>query len=102
MRTKKKGTTRWFAAKEYGWGWSPVSWQGWVITILFAGLYALSLIGFSAWVGSVAEAKSELRTVLLGVVEFIVWIAFLTYVLVRICIEKGEKPGWHWGPKRKD
>lgn len=101
MRTKKKERPRWFAAKEYGWGWSPVSWQGWTATVIFAGLYAISLIGFAAWAGSASEAHSDLRTILLGVLEFGIWIALLTYILVRICIEKGEKPGWHWGTKRK-
>ena len=25
----------WFGPKRWGWGWSPVSWQGWVVTIAF-------------------------------------------------------------------
>ncbi len=28
--------TAWFGPKRWGWGWSPVSWQGWAVTIGFA------------------------------------------------------------------
>ncbi len=23
----------WFKRKTYGWGWTPVSWQGWLVTL---------------------------------------------------------------------
>ena len=25
----------WFKAKEYGWGWYPSSWQGWIILLIY-------------------------------------------------------------------
>lgn len=28
--------TAWFGPKRWGWGWSPASWQGWVVTAVFA------------------------------------------------------------------
>jgi hypothetical protein len=34
-------TKLWFKAKNYGWGWYPITWQGWLIT----GLYAFG-VGF--------------------------------------------------------
>ena len=30
----------WFKAKMFGWGWYPITWQGWLITIL----YVISII----------------------------------------------------------
>ena len=28
----------WFPAKTYGWGWGmPVTWQGWVVMVVFMG-----------------------------------------------------------------
>ena len=30
--------TAWFGPKRWGWGWSPVSWQGWVVTVAFAAV----------------------------------------------------------------
>jgi hypothetical protein len=35
---------RWFGPRRYGWGWSPVTWQGWVVVVL----YAAALITVSA------------------------------------------------------
>ncbi len=29
-------STAWFGPKRWGWGWSPASWQGWAVTLLFA------------------------------------------------------------------
>lgn len=31
----------WFIKKPTGFGWFPVSWEGWVITALYAGALAL-------------------------------------------------------------
>ena len=28
----------WFGPKRWGWGWSPASWQGWVVTVVFAAI----------------------------------------------------------------
>ena len=30
--------TAWFGPKRWGWGWSPVSWQGWAVTVAFAAV----------------------------------------------------------------
>jgi len=27
--------TYWFARKTFGWGWTPASWQGWLVTAGF-------------------------------------------------------------------
>ena len=28
----------WFKAKQYGWGWSPSSWQGWAVICLYISI----------------------------------------------------------------
>ena len=28
----------WFKRKLYGWGWTPATWQGWLLTFLFIGI----------------------------------------------------------------
>ena len=28
--------TAWFGPKRWGWGWSPVAWQGWVVVLVVA------------------------------------------------------------------
>jgi hypothetical protein len=34
----------WFAPRRYGWGLTPVSWQGWVLTTAYvAAVFALAI-----------------------------------------------------------
>ena len=72
----------WFPAKRYGWGWGlPITWQGWVVLLGYAGLIAVSAarllpLRHAAFLGSVA-----------------LW----TALLVAICWWKGEPPHWRWG-----
>lgn len=96
---KRKVRKLWFRAKEYGWGWFPISWQGWAITVLYALLFTLSFLLFSSWIGAAAEADVETRDIVFGVVEFVTVITLLSYTLYRICLKWGEKPGWRWGKK---
>jgi hypothetical protein len=75
----------WFKQKRFGWGWTPVKWQGWLvvavgITILFAGVY----------VGEVDDAPG---VALLGFLLMIALIIFFGY-------RKGEKPKWNWVGRR--
>jgi hypothetical protein len=76
----------WFKRKLYGWGWTPVKWQGWV-TI---GVYVLSVFIFTLMVDQNSSTKELTFTFLLPVV-------LLTTTLIRICYKKGEKPKWQWG-----
>jgi hypothetical protein len=77
----------WFKRKLYGWGWVPVRWQGWAVV--------------GAWLGAVLllsrtlDEASPPREVMF---TFVLPVAFLTLLLIRICYRKGEKPRWQWGP----
>jgi len=44
MMTKRP----WFGPKRFGWGWRPVSWQGWLVTVLFAAVVVWASIAFRA------------------------------------------------------
>lgn len=45
----------WFAPKEYmGWGWRPVSWQGWLVTAAFIAAVGTGAARFGASIGAVA------------------------------------------------
>jgi hypothetical protein len=77
----------WFKRKLYGWGWTPVRWQGWVVIlvsigILFAGVY----------VGETDDAPGAAG---LGLLIMLVIIFFFGYW-------KGEKPRWQWGERKED
>lgn len=74
----------WFPAKRYGWGWgAPVSWQGWVVLLIWAaalaeGLFLLRHHQNAPWL---RLAYVLLMCILMGVV----------------CYLKGEPPKWRWG-----
>lgn len=89
IRNNPKGY--WFRAKWYGWGWTPATWQGWLIIVV----YILAILLFAATL----DDTSPLREV---VFTFILPVAFLTALLIRICYKTGEKPRWQWGPPEKD
>ncbi len=96
---KRKVRKLWFRAKEYGWGWYPISWQGWAVTVVYAILFTFTCLVFSGWVGAAEEAGVSFRDIAFGVLEFLAVIALLSYTLFRICMKWGEKPGWRWGKR---
>jgi hypothetical protein len=76
----------WFKAKTYGWGWTPSTWQAWVIMFIYVGTVVLSAVVFlrpgfgrAGWMGYGAA------------------IAIATALLIVICYKTGEKPRWPWG-----
>jgi hypothetical protein len=38
------GKPQWFVPKKFGWGLHPVTWQGWVYTLAWAGVIAAPFI----------------------------------------------------------
>jgi hypothetical protein len=81
----------WFKAKLYGWGWTPVRWQGWVVILSY--IAAIILLSFT--INQDSPLTESLFT-------FILPVFALTIALIYICYKKGEKPTWRWGlPKKK-
>ncbi len=93
----RKARKLWFRAKEFGWGWYPVSWQGWLVTVLYALLFTLTLLIFVGWAGTAAEAGVDTRDIVFGILEFLFVLFLLSYSLYRICMRYGEPPRWRWG-----
>ena len=81
----------WFKRKLYGWGWTPVKWQGWVVIAVY--IIAVLLLSLT-----IDEASPTREVVFTGILP----IALLTITLIRICYKKGEKPRWQWGKPIKD
>jgi uncharacterized membrane protein AbrB (regulator of aidB expression) len=77
----------WFKRKLWGWGWTPVKWQGWIV--LLAGIL-IAVLG--VYVGEADDAPGAM---LLGVLLGIALIIFFGY-------KKGEKPKWQWGFPEKE
>jgi len=80
----------WFKNKLYGWGWTPVRWQGWLVLALYLiGIFALSL------------RLDQQTTDQEAVYKFMIPVAILTAILLVVCYKTGEKPHWQWGIPKK-
>ena len=81
----------WFKSKPFGWWWTPVTWQGWLVI----AIYIILVVGFSLTIDETSPTREVMFTFLLP-------IFLLTITLIRICYKKGETPHWNWGwPKKK-
>lgn len=85
----------WFKAKLYGWGWTPVRWQGWSVV----ALYLVLVLGIVSLSEKDIPGNPDSGT---NVLTFALPILVLTVLLLVIAYKKGEKPRWQWGPPKKN
>lgn len=85
----------WFKAKRYGWGWTPASWEGWAVTLVYAAALAWSVGRFTNYV--VGHAGEPFLALLYPVLTHALWVSVLIGSLMYICVKTGEKSNWHWG-----
>jgi len=75
----------WFKRKLYGWGWTPVTWEGWLVILVWFVLFVSLIKKFDhEWLKN------------------LVFIFISVGILILICYKKGEKPRWQWGRSIKD
>lgn len=77
----------WFKRKPFGWGWTPVTWQGWLTIVLMALLLVMDFQKIDSMSHS---ASDTLR-------PFFAHVVIMIVILIGICYIKGEKPKWQWG-----
>jgi len=75
-------TRYWFRAKRYGWGWTPITWQGWAVLAAFVALLAADAVVFLP--------RKALP-------DYIACFVGLTVLLLVVCWLKGEPTRWRWG-----
>jgi catechol 2,3-dioxygenase-like lactoylglutathione lyase family enzyme len=80
----------WFRRKTYGWGWTPISWEGWLVT--FAAILIPLAIRFTLKAYGLEKSVQYFYT------YASIPIVFMGLTLV--CFRYGEKPRWQWGIKR--
>lgn len=80
----------WFKRKLYGWGWTPVTWEGWLATFIYVGLVAAC--------GLTLEETSAPEEIAL---TFALPTLILTAAFIALAYKKGEKPRWQWGDDGK-
>ena len=84
----------WFKRRRYGYGWVPVSYQGW---LTITGYLAVLLIT------SFTLLKDTTRNTYTPEVNlFILLVAICTAILIVIARAKGPSPKWRWGQKSSD
>lgn len=79
----------WFRRKTYGWGWTPITWQGWAVTAFFLAIP----VSVKIITRSLELTKSEQNFFVLATLPLVV------VGLVLICLRYGERPRWQWGIK---
>lgn len=77
----------WFKAKRYGWGWTPVTWEGWAVTLLYVASIFVHVQNIDAQTHSTNDV----------VMNFVIPFIINTIFLLIICYCKGEEPRWRWG-----
>lgn len=87
LNTTKTDKPIWFRARSYGWGWTPNTWEGWVLTLGFIAVI----------VGGSALYEAMPSTPLARI--FIPFMILFTIIFVSICYFTGEKPEWKWAGK---
>lgn len=75
----------WFKRKLYGWGWTPITWEGWAVIIIW-------VVFFLFVIKRMNQAS----------VNNIIVVFVMTALLIFICYKKGEKPRWQWGKRIDD
>lgn len=83
----------WFKRRRYGWGWTPVAWQGWLSLALF-----LAIIIVSALTLPLRPFEPTSGQLLV----FLMYVAGATLGLVGISFMKGPVPKFRWGKKPSD
>lgn len=81
----------WFKRKLYGWGWTPVRWQGWAVL----AAYILVLWYIFRDIDQSSHSGSD------TLIGFAAPLVVATGILIYICYKKGESPRWQWGVPKK-
>lgn len=82
----------WFRRKRYGWGWYPVTKEGWGVLLLWLSAFVSNEYYF---LRSGSEEHVHVA-IFLGITILI------TVGLIVISYLKGEKPKWQWGEENHD
>ena len=88
--TKTKGNSLWFKRRRYGYGWTPVTWQGWTVVDLF-----LAIVVGGAALSASAESDA-------AVVIYLNFVVAATLLLIGASLQKGPTPKWRWGKSKDD
>lgn len=86
-----KSNKYWFRPKKYGWGYVPISWEGWVLTIAFI----LIFIGLANVTG-IHDKNASLKNAFYFATGLLVFV-FIFHKIAKP-LTKGQVK-WNWGGK---
>jgi len=87
----------WFKPKSYGWWFVPISWQGWLTTLVLLLLVLVAMIRNGLWLPWFPlEYNINILQVLSFVFDMIVLILGASWFMEKKC--DGEVK-WRWGEK---
>jgi uncharacterized membrane protein YbhN (UPF0104 family) len=90
-RNKSLNRTKlWFKRKAYGWGWHPITWEGWLTVLIYVGIIIL-------YFQNVDSNSHSVSDTLINVVPVT---TIVTAIFIAIAYSRGEKPRWQWGGKQ--
>jgi len=75
----------WFGPRRIGWGVSPRSWEGWVVTAIFIAILAASM----RWLRPALEQGTGWPPMTLGFAIVVGWLAIYCGV-IWLAFERGE------------
>jgi len=80
----EKSTNFWFRPRRYGYGATPVTWQGWAAIVAFPVICAAVALALFAWAPPA-----------LSVVLFVIFMALATFGLIAFVRNKTDGE-WRW------
>ncbi len=90
-KLKDKPQELWFKNKRWGYGWSPNTKNGWIVTIAYlAVIYVLAEV-----FASQGEELDLMFSLLIGFA-----VVVTTLVLFFVSLRHAPKPKWQWGENK--
>lgn len=75
----------WFTMKHHGWGWVPITWEGW------ASIAVMMTI--------VISAATKYEAGLITQQNFTLWLIGSVVGIIYVGYKKGPAPRWRWDKK---
>ena len=85
-------TKLWFKRRRYGYGWTPVMWQGWLTIVGFLLVVFVGLLFIPA----------NSRTPVIDILIYLAVVGLDILGLIYVAMKKGPSPKWRWGKKHTD
>jgi hypothetical protein len=83
----------WFKRRRYGYGYMPVTWEGWLAVTAYVAIVVVLVPAF-------LDAPEETAGREAGF--FFLFLAAATACLLMVSVKNGPKPRWRWGRKPDD